>query len=256
MRARWYQAETGQFTSVDPALALTDQAYDYAGDNPVNEADPSGDLFMPTGPEGGVNLQGVAQWARKNAPKKDNNGFSGEDCTDFVSRALLLGGEDHESVPPGLISLLDSGSIFDVPLEDNDALNDHYWYNFAYGMSDGNPLTAHSNSWSAALDLAEHLKLNGSRWLVNGMDLRWASCVTAGLYYGLYGLPSDVQPGDVIFANWSSGSFSGISHAGVIVGSQGQLEIAQHSFDRIDSFAAWEMGGSDTHVWIVDPNEG
>ena len=53
MRARWYQAQTGQFTSVDPDFAQTDQAYDYADDDPVNEADPSGDLFMPTGPDGG-----------------------------------------------------------------------------------------------------------------------------------------------------------------------------------------------------------
>ena len=124
---------------------------------------------------------------------------------------------------------------------------DQYWYSL-----DG----WHSNSWSVARDLAEHLKLNDSEWLVNGMDLSWASLSTAGLYYGLYGLPSDVQPGDVIFADWSSGSFSGISHAGVIVRKDGQLEIAQHSFDRIDTFATWERGGSDTHVWIVDPNEG
>ena len=42
MRARWYQAQTGQFTSVDPALDQTDQAFGYATDDPVNESDPSG----------------------------------------------------------------------------------------------------------------------------------------------------------------------------------------------------------------------
>ena len=42
MRARWYQAQTGQFSTVDPAFGQTDQAYDYAGDDPVNESDPSG----------------------------------------------------------------------------------------------------------------------------------------------------------------------------------------------------------------------
>jgi RHS repeat-associated protein len=42
MQARWYQAGTGQFTSVDPAFDLTDQGYAYANGDPVNESDPSG----------------------------------------------------------------------------------------------------------------------------------------------------------------------------------------------------------------------
>ena len=49
MRARWYQAQTGQFTSVDQDFAQTDQAYDYADDDPVNEADPSGLVPVPLG---------------------------------------------------------------------------------------------------------------------------------------------------------------------------------------------------------------
>jgi hypothetical protein len=40
--ARWYDPGTGQLTSVDPDLAGTDQPYAYAGDDPVNEGDPSG----------------------------------------------------------------------------------------------------------------------------------------------------------------------------------------------------------------------
>ncbi|HUB69610.1 MAG TPA: RHS repeat-associated core domain-containing protein [Acidimicrobiales bacterium] len=42
MRARWYEAGSGEFTSVDPDLAETDQPYAYAGDDPVNSSDPSG----------------------------------------------------------------------------------------------------------------------------------------------------------------------------------------------------------------------
>ena len=42
MRARWYDPGTGQFMSVDPDLAETGQPYAYAGDDPVNEVDPSG----------------------------------------------------------------------------------------------------------------------------------------------------------------------------------------------------------------------
>jgi len=42
LRARWYQPQTGQFTTWDPAFAQTNQAYDYAGEDPVNGSDPSG----------------------------------------------------------------------------------------------------------------------------------------------------------------------------------------------------------------------
>jgi hypothetical protein len=41
--ARWYDPGTGEFMSVDPDLAETDQPYAYASDDPVNEGDPSGD---------------------------------------------------------------------------------------------------------------------------------------------------------------------------------------------------------------------
>ena len=50
MRARWYQAQTGQFTSVDPDFAQTDQAYSYANDDPVNGIDPTG--LIPVGSHG------------------------------------------------------------------------------------------------------------------------------------------------------------------------------------------------------------
>jgi RHS repeat-associated protein len=42
MRARWYQSQTGEFTTRDPDFNETDQAYAYAGDDPVNGSDPSG----------------------------------------------------------------------------------------------------------------------------------------------------------------------------------------------------------------------
>jgi RHS repeat-associated protein len=42
MRARWYDPGTAEFTSVDPDVAETGQPYVYAGDDPVNEGDPSG----------------------------------------------------------------------------------------------------------------------------------------------------------------------------------------------------------------------
>jgi RHS repeat-associated protein len=45
MRARWYAAGTGTFTTVDPALAATNQPYEYAGGDPVNGSDPTGDSW-------------------------------------------------------------------------------------------------------------------------------------------------------------------------------------------------------------------
>ncbi len=42
MRARVYDPATAQFLTVDPEVGTTRAPYNYAGDNPLNEADPSG----------------------------------------------------------------------------------------------------------------------------------------------------------------------------------------------------------------------
>lgn len=42
LRARYYDPATGQFLTQDPLLAETGQAHGFAGDNPVNAADPTG----------------------------------------------------------------------------------------------------------------------------------------------------------------------------------------------------------------------
>lgn len=46
LRARWYDPATASFTSVDPLVSQTEQAYAYAGDDPVNGGDPSGLAFF------------------------------------------------------------------------------------------------------------------------------------------------------------------------------------------------------------------
>ena len=50
--ARWYDSSTGTFISLDPMLETTSpqqlNGYTYAGDNPVNDSDPTG--LRPTGP--------------------------------------------------------------------------------------------------------------------------------------------------------------------------------------------------------------
>jgi RHS repeat-associated protein len=53
---RYYDPATAQFLSVDPAVALTQQPYSYAGDDPVNEVDPNG-------LSGGAPLSGECEWA-------------------------------------------------------------------------------------------------------------------------------------------------------------------------------------------------
>ncbi|MHB8320052.1 MAG: RHS repeat-associated core domain-containing protein [Acidimicrobiales bacterium] len=42
MRARWYDTQAGVFTSVDPAVSSTNQPYQFANGDPVNNSDPSG----------------------------------------------------------------------------------------------------------------------------------------------------------------------------------------------------------------------
>jgi RHS repeat-associated protein len=42
LRARFYESQTGGFTTRDPAFGSTDTAYTYAGGDPVNGSDPSG----------------------------------------------------------------------------------------------------------------------------------------------------------------------------------------------------------------------
>ncbi len=46
-RARWFQPQSGSFTTRDPAFASTDTAYTYAGGDPVNQSDPTGQWEIP-----------------------------------------------------------------------------------------------------------------------------------------------------------------------------------------------------------------
>lgn len=48
MQARYYDPATGQFMSLDPDVATTNSPFGYAGDDPVNVSDPTGDSTLPT----------------------------------------------------------------------------------------------------------------------------------------------------------------------------------------------------------------
>ena len=107
-----------------------------------------------TSPRTKVDLAGAASWALNNVFGSPglfgpNDGL-GDDCTDFVSRALAIGGGDPETV-----------------LNGRSTNNDHYWYfsTFRYGRW-------WSHSWSVAEDLAVHLNLLHSTWLQYWRDAR------------------------------------------------------------------------------------
>ena len=48
--ARWYDPATAEFTSIDPDAVETGTPYAYAGDEPVNQGDPSGLRAVNLGP--------------------------------------------------------------------------------------------------------------------------------------------------------------------------------------------------------------
>jgi hypothetical protein len=58
---RYYDPTTGQFTSVDPLVDLTDQPYAYTDDDPVNAIDPTGNDFWSNVSASGALRDGVAQ---------------------------------------------------------------------------------------------------------------------------------------------------------------------------------------------------
>ena len=62
MRARWYQSQTGEFTTQDPEFDQTDEAYEYAGNDPVNGDDPTGQIKAPDCHANGADLR--CAWIR------------------------------------------------------------------------------------------------------------------------------------------------------------------------------------------------
>ena len=66
MRARSYDPATAQFLSVDPLDAITGERYSYAGDSPLNEADPTGlSIFGDLEDLGEEVGEGIAGWGDK-----------------------------------------------------------------------------------------------------------------------------------------------------------------------------------------------
>ena len=173
-----------------------------------------------------LDLSGAASWALNNVFGSPglfgpNDGF-GDDCTDFVSRALAIGGGDPETV-----------------LNGRSTSNDHYWYfsTFRYGR-------LWSHSWSVAEDLAVHLNLLHSTWLRYWRDARpgdvifvdWTSSSFAHIDH--VGIVTGMKGGEPLITQHTP------SQRGVT------LHYWQtHPPTLVD-------GRPNVHVWIAVPNRG
>jgi RHS repeat-associated protein len=88
MRARVYDPTTAQFLTVDPMVRYTRAPYNYANDNPLNYADPSGlDVFEEAG-------EVIAGWGDKltGGLTKDAREALGDENVDTCSSAYQAGG--------------------------------------------------------------------------------------------------------------------------------------------------------------------
>ncbi|MCJ1715125.1 RHS repeat-associated core domain-containing protein [Curtobacterium sp. VKM Ac-2922] len=77
--ARAYDATLGKFLSVDPVFApgnpQQDNGYSYSANNPITNADPSGQCYLAIG--GGGNCGGGVEHVNPNAPSGTNHGANG-----------------------------------------------------------------------------------------------------------------------------------------------------------------------------------
>jgi RHS repeat-associated protein len=208
---RYYDPATGQFMSIDPDVGQTLHPYAYTTGNPITQTDPSG--LLP------VNMNEVARWADSHvwaAPYI----FPSDDCTNFVSEALLAGGYN---VVPG-------------PFMTSD---DHYW--FYYGNGSNGQLPDRSHSWSVAGDLMYHMVLTGSTYVKYWNQIQ----------------PGDIAFAVWNAASWN-GYISGIDHAGVIGAVvNGMPLIEQHSVSAHHmKLTYWfQHGGPDVEVWVLKPKQ-
>lgn len=171
-----------------------------------------------------VNYTKLAKWANDNAAVDFDDGYD-QDCTDFVSRAMIYGGGMHMIFPPG------SGAL---PHSDS---NVKHWY---HGGNAAVP--RYSTSWGLARDNLQFLKSQGAAFSES---------------------KSGLGVGDIIYPNWKGSSDKNhIDHAGVIVKiTKKNVYIAQHDPDRVDSLEkekgqhSWRAYGAHLHFYVARPVE-
>ena len=176
-------------------------------------------------PATSVNTSGIAAYAERywNAHPQWA-GFPGEDCTDFASQALFVGGH-----LPMLYSTWD--------LYFNHGDPNAWWYvKPSDPLPRGGDLFMPSHTWGEAPALAQFLRNKGNYVYTNVADARI---------------------GDLIFVNWNGSSFGGIGHAGVItwiniINGHIELYISQHTNDRLNEpLLVWLATGPHVHIWAI-----
>lgn len=182
-------------------------------------------------PPNKFNAAGAAAWAKANATSRANPYGYSNDCADFVSRALHLGGGLPERDVEGVF-----------PFNHKD---DRDWYMRWFGAPRIGRWIG-TFSWGDSLHLLFFLKDTG---LARPVSLQAA------------------KPGDIIFVNWGKGGrdlpkgqtdttgSGGISHSGMIVGNPGSparydVQIAQHTANTIERLSDWRKPNPNLHFWI------
>lgn len=196
---------------------------DPAGPGPANLPDPA--ATVTTNASGNISVgseiapssvytPGILQYTRTDWNTGGWPGFPAEDCADFASRALYVGGH-LPMVQPWYDTWWFSGRLGRY---DKSA----WWYAAPVWYLPYNPS---SFSWGAAPDLARFLS-NKSNYFFTNLG--------------------DVTAGDLLFANWDgTGGFSGIDHVGIVTevthyGGQTQIYITQHTPKRYnESLTRW-----------------
>jgi RHS repeat-associated protein len=129
MRARVYDPATAQFLTRDPLAAISGEPYSYAGDNPVNESDPTGLLFginLPSWEEAGEAVAGWGdtitfggtKWVREQLGDENVNtcsgAYQGGGVAGLVTGALIPGEDDAEAAELG-VEGADEGELAATP---------------------------------------------------------------------------------------------------------------------------------------------
>lgn len=174
---------------------------------------------------GKYNAAAAAAWARDNVFKIPDF-YLTDDCADFVSQAMLLGG----GLP---LSGAASGNRTD----------DHNWYATSIGVPGGA-----SYSWTSAAHLENYLKLSGRGEQVPLADAKPGDVIFVNWGPGGGNTPANNPTGE-----------AGIDHVGMIVGNPGadggyNVQIAQHTRDTIETLADWRNQNPQLQVWVFSVN--
>jgi RHS repeat-associated protein len=183
LRARHYDPTTGQFTTVDPLVAITEEPYGYVGGNPANRWDPSGlDWYNPFS----WDVEEILGAAKETAGVTANT-LSGVNGIAFVYGMAVSGGKCFPR--DGMIECRGVGGIDNRP--------------FTMGNVVFNPYDTAMDSQSF-----EHEKRHGGQWAFLGWGFMTAYAfdwLGAQAWYDGHGRPESCDPEIRMFLERSAG---------------------------------------------------